>query len=43
MQFIELAEHAEQYIRQRSREQARQHDRPDHFGDVAESRRDAFQ
>jgi len=42
MQLIRLASHAEQYIQQQGR-QRQTHDRPDGFGDVEQSRRDAFQ
>jgi hypothetical protein len=37
-----LADHAEAYVKQEMRND-RQHDRPENFGDVGASRRDAFQ
>ena len=37
-----LADHADAYTKQEMREN-NQRDRPDHFGSVAASRRDAFQ
>jgi hypothetical protein len=37
-----LADHADAYVKQEMRENT-QRDRPDNFGSVAESRRDAFQ
>jgi len=41
--LMDLAEHTEQYIEQESRKQRKRPDRPDNFGDVDQSRRDAFQ
>jgi hypothetical protein len=39
-----LADHADAYVKQEMRtDSAETADRPDHFGDVGASRRDAFQ
>jgi hypothetical protein len=41
--LMDLAAHAEQYLKQEQRKRREQQDRPDHFGDVDASRRNAFQ
>jgi len=38
-----LADHADAYTKQEMRQNNGQHDRPDNFGSVSASRRDAFQ
>jgi len=37
-----LADHADAYVKQEMRNE-QQHDRPDNFGSVSQSRQDAFQ
>jgi len=40
---VDLAEQAERFLKQEQRKEQRHSDRPEHFGDVEESRRRAFQ